>query len=164
MTAIAHSILEQVPWLKVLLAWALAAAVVLLVLALPAYFLFLPLTQRLRADLSRYLALVRERHGQKRLERKDAERELLEQYAQDHLLRHVDATNSRLWARTKTALLQPAHEIQERLAGVTSSMEGFTRALPQVHERLQAITDAMPKDHHQCSRPQPGDWNAARLT
>ena len=50
MAEIVQSIFAQVPWLKVFLAWTLVAAVVVLVLALPACFLFLPLTQRMRAE------------------------------------------------------------------------------------------------------------------
>jgi len=146
MAEFGRSIFAHLPWLKIFLEWALAAAVMLLVLTIPAYFLYRTLTQRLRAELSRYLPFLDKRHEQNRSRREDADRELVAQYAQDHLLRHVDATSSRLWARTKTALLQPTQEIQARLAGVAGSMEVFTRALPQVHERLQAITDAMPKD------------------
>jgi hypothetical protein len=148
MINVAHSILAQVPWLKVFLAWALAVAVVLLVLAIPGYYLFLPLTQRLRTAVSRYLALARERHAQKRTRRDETERDLLARYAQDHLLRHVDATSNRLWARTKASLLQPARDIQARLTVITHRMEEFTKALPQLHERLQGIADAIPKDFH----------------
>lgn len=148
MTEMVHSILAQVPWLKTFLAWALAATIVVLVLALPAYFLFLALSQRLRAELARYVAAVRDRHAKNRAERKQAEQDFVAQFVQDRLLRHIDASSTRFWKRTKTALLQPAKEIQVRLANVIGSMEGFTKALPQVHERLQAITDAIPKDFH----------------
>jgi len=146
MTDIIRSIFAEVPWLKTFIAWAIAALVVVLALALPAYYLFLPLTRRLRAELSRYLSVLREHHAQKITQRKDAEKSFLSQYGQDHLLRHLDATSGRLWARTKIELLKLAHDIQARLASVTGSMEGFTRALPRIHERLQAITDGLPKD------------------
>ena len=146
MTGIVQSIFQQVPWLKVFLTWALAVIVVLLVLALPAYFLFLPLTQRVRTELKRYLSFLQDRHAEKRRLRKEAEEDLVSQYAHDNLLRHVDASSGRLWAHTRATLLQRANEIQERLKGVTGSMEGFSKGLPHIHERLQAITDSLPKD------------------
>ena len=81
MTDAIRSLLAQVPWLKAFIAWAIAALALLLILAVPAYFILLPLAQRLRAQLSRHLNLVRERHSQKRIQRKSEERELVERFA-----------------------------------------------------------------------------------
>jgi hypothetical protein len=141
-----QDIFSAVPWLKVFLAWTLAALVVFLVLTVPAYYLVLPLTQRLRSEISRYLMAVRERHAKQRAERSEADRALLAQYAEDHLLRHLDTMRSKFWARTKAAIIHPAQEIQTRLADVTGKMEGFTKSLPQLHERLQTVIDTLPKD------------------
>src|SRR5438309_4267722 len=112
MSEIVSSIFAQVPWLKVFLAWTLSAAIVWLVVALPAYFLYSQITQRLRGELSTFLRLVREGHVQNREERKSAEALLIAQYTKDHLLRHVDESSSRIWKSIKTRLLQAAHEIQ----------------------------------------------------
>jgi hypothetical protein len=146
MTELIHGVFVQVPWLKTFMIWALAISVVVLVLALPAYYLLLPVTQRLRAAISRHLANAREIHSGRRRQRHEAEREFLEQYANDHLLRHLDATNSRKWARTRAALIKPLNEIQTMLVAATGSMDGFSKALPKLHERIEAITDTMPKD------------------
>jgi hypothetical protein len=144
--AMINDILAQVPWLKPFIAWAIAIGLVILVLLLPMYYIVLPLLQRLRADCAQYLQRLRELHASKREERRKARLARLEEFARDHLLCHLDGTSERLWQRTRAALLQPASEIQARLASTTGSMQSFTKSLPNIHERLQGITDAMPQD------------------
>jgi hypothetical protein len=143
-----YSLFAQVPWLKTFLAWTFALGIVLLVLALPAYYLFLPVFQRLRSELTAYLQRVRDQHQSQRSARKENQQLYLASYGQDHLLRHLDTTSGRLWARTKATLMESAHDIQARLASVTGSIALFTKALPEVHERLQAIIDSMPREFH----------------
>jgi hypothetical protein len=141
-----HYLLNQVPWLWPFVAWALALGVVLAVLTFPAYYLFLPVTQRLRATVSRYLTQIRAHHDANRLRRQNDERQFLTDYAGDHLLRHLDASGDRQWARTGAALGRPLQEIRRMLVAADVSLDGFSRALPKVYERIAAITDAIPKD------------------
>jgi hypothetical protein len=148
MSDLAHTILTQVPWLKTFLAWAFATAVVLAIVAIPAYYLFLPITQRLRAELSQYLNLLRERHRKNAAERSEAQRALIARFAQDQLLRHLDSSSSRLWSRTNATLLQSVHDIQSQLSNVSGRVEEFTNALPELHEGLKAISNSVPKDFH----------------
>jgi hypothetical protein len=146
MTELLHSIFSEAPWLKSFLAWTVACALVVAMCTLPAYYLLLRLTQRLRRELSLHLRRVRDRHAQQRAARSAAEQTYLDQYASDRLLRHLDTTSERLWARTKTTLIEPARDIQRRLASVMSGVAGFTKALPDVHERLRGITDGLARD------------------
>lgn len=89
---------------------------------------------------------MRDRHRRQGLARAEAEREFLASYARDHLLRHLDNSSRGLWVRTATPLLNSAREIRARFEGVSSDITSFTRALPEVLERLQSIPDSFPKE------------------
>jgi len=146
MSEIAHSFFSQVPWLKTFLAWAFGAAVVLAVLAIPAYYLFAPITNRLREDIARYFGLLREQHRRNVTERLDAERNLISRFSEDRLLRQVDMSGDRLWGRTQATLFHLAREIQANLSGVTGRISEFTKALPRLHEGLALVSNSIPKD------------------
>jgi hypothetical protein len=139
MSDLIHDIFAQVPWLKTFLVWALAVGVVVLVLALPAYYLLLPVTQRLRVAISRHLVSRREIHSGRLRQRREAERVFLEQYANDNLFCHLDATSNRKWARTRAALVKPLSEIQRMLAVSAGTLEGFSKALPELHARIERL-------------------------
>jgi hypothetical protein len=144
--AMINDILAQVPWLKPFTAWAIAIALAIVILLFPMYYIILPLLQRLRADCAQYLQRLREHHASKSDGRRKARLERLEEFGRDHLLYHLDGTSERLWRRTRAALLQAASEIQAGLTTTTGSVQSFTKSLPDIHERLQGITDAIPQD------------------
>jgi hypothetical protein len=145
-TDLIHSIFAQVPWLKVFIAWALAVAVVMAALALPAYYILLPVTQRVRAAIARHLIDTVGVHLESRRQRKQAHRDLLSEYAQDHLLRLINESSGRSWARQRVLLLEPIKGIQTGLASGNGNADTFSRPLPDLHDRIRMILEAVPKD------------------
>jgi hypothetical protein len=66
-------VFSSVPWLRPFLAWSLAIALVVLVMLLPAYYLLLPLLEKLRAEMRKYLDRLQQAHAKNRLTRSEAQ-------------------------------------------------------------------------------------------
>src|SRR5207248_9467093 len=140
-----HDLFAQMPWLRIFLQWALASAIVLLVLAAPAYFLFLPIARSIKNSVIAHLKAIQNLHANKRSERQQAFDDFILQFGQDRLLRHLGQA-AKFWAVTKHLITERTTSIQQVLRSISSKLDEFANSLPEVHEQLTKTEAGLPAD------------------
>jgi len=135
MQSLLQGFFDEVPWLKPVLAWCLAALLVFLLLTGPAYLLF-PFVRRLREELRAYREGLRNRHSEARATREASCQKLAEDCQKLHSLRQLTIRNSLLQEMLKP-LLRSFKRLDRTLSRLVRRFGGIGKALPRLEGLLK---------------------------
>src|SRR5205085_10561050 len=87
-------VIREIPWFRPLVAWALAAGVIVLILTGPAYFIFFPVIHRLRTEFGQFLDRATALKKQATEQRQKAIDQAAAEFADDHQLQQLNVSTS----------------------------------------------------------------------
>lgn len=132
-------IFQETPWFRPLLAWVLAAGVIVLILTVPAYFIFFPLIHRLRTEFSHFLDSAVARHQQSTGQRNREINQAAAEFAEDHLLQEVNTSTSTMWSHLMSELSAKLGAASGTVTALFDNVAALRKALPDLSRNLSNL-------------------------
>lgn len=130
-------VLKNVPWLGPFLSWLFAVLVTLLLLAIPAYFLLLPLFRRMRSETGEWAAELGALHRANRDSRRNRWLAAVDQYLNDNGLKRIRAGGSAVRAELASAVSRQVRRLRRKIAELVRLLEDLLNRATMLEEALK---------------------------
>jgi len=132
-------VFREIPWFRPLLAWALAAGIIVLILTGPAYFIFFPLIHRLRTEFGQFLNRLAVQNQRATEQRQKAIDQAAAEFADDHLLQHLDTSTSTMWGHLMSELSAKLGTASGTVGALFDNVAALRKALPDLSHNLSGL-------------------------
>src|SRR5260370_8721463 len=140
MQGVFAGIIREIPWFRPLLAWALAAGVIVSILTVPAYFIFSPLIHRLRTEFGQFLDRVTAWNQQATEQRQKAIDQAAAEFADDHKLQQLNTSTSTMWSHLMSELSAKLGAASGTVGALFENFAALPKPLPAISRNLSALS------------------------
>lgn len=128
---------REVPWLLPVLAWLGGIILVLLILAIPAYFVFWPFFQRARTQLASFIDRLVEKLKTIRTERANRLDSAADEFLADGGLRRLKTEAAGHWSAMTTTLSGTLRRLRKPVKKASSSLQDLIKAVSTLEKQVQ---------------------------
>jgi hypothetical protein len=132
-------VFREIPWFRPLLAWALATGIIVLILTGPAYFIFFPIIHRLRTEFGQFLNRLAVQNQRATEQRQRAIDQAAAEFADDHLLQHLDTSTSTMWSHLMSELSAKLGTASGTVGALFDNVAALRKALPDLSHNLSGL-------------------------
>src|SRR5712691_5381478 len=131
-----HLLFEQAQGLKAIAVWCFWLLVILVLLALPAYFMLLPVVERIRKEMTEYLARLKIRHMETRTGREQCLEKLANDFRNDLCLRLLNDAIRGLFHSALQQLRKNLTQLRHKLDKNTQALAKLKGPISNLHGDL----------------------------
>ncbi|PYU01251.1 MAG: hypothetical protein DMG38_04340 [Acidobacteria bacterium] len=143
MESLSNVVSQHIPWFWGVLAWSLAILGLLAIAAIPAYFLFYPISTNVRRGVASYLSRLVSRQSAARDRRRRAVEALIEDFKDNAGITYVSERLTRLDA-VLVSFSKITKKLKPQLARVSDLQRAFERASNKLTEAALKAAPAFP--------------------
>lgn len=128
---------REVPWLFPVLAWLGSIILVILILAIPAYFIFLPFFQRARAQLASFIDRLLGKFKAIRTDRENRLDSAADEFLNDGGLRRLKTEAAGHWTALTRGLLRTLRRLRKPLSNASNSLRDLSKRVSTLEKQVQ---------------------------
>ncbi|MBI4428092.1 MAG: hypothetical protein HY562_03125 [Ignavibacteriales bacterium] len=154
---------REVPWLLPMLAWVGGIILVILILAIPAYFVFWPFFQRARAQLASFIDRLVEKFKTIRTERANRLDSAADEFLTDGGLRRLKTEAAGHWTALTIGLSRTLRRLHKPLRKASNSLHDLTKRVSTLEKQVQKSEVAKLQDLTVLPDPQELSESVAKI-
>lgn len=128
---------REVPWLFPVLAWLGSIILVILILAIPAYFIFLPFFQRARAQLASFIDRLLGKFKAIRTDRANRLDSAADEFLNDGGLCRLKTEAAGHWTALTRGLLRTLRRLRKPLSNASTSLRNLAKKTLDLEEQVR---------------------------
>jgi uncharacterized protein YukE len=132
----ADFLFQEVPWLRAVLAWSIAVLAVLLILTIPAYFIFWPFFQRAARQLAKYLEDLAKRLEENRSKRAERLTHAADEFLKDGGLWQFKSDGEGRWSAFVHRLVRVLKRLRKPVGKTAGSLAKLYNEVSALQQKL----------------------------
>ena len=132
----ADFLFQEVPWLRAVLAWSIAVLAVLLILIIPAYFIFWPFFQRAARQLAKYLEDLTKRLEENRSTRAERLTRAVDEFLKDGGLWRLKSDGEGRWSEFTREVVGVLKKLRKPVGKTARSLAKLYKEVSALQQEL----------------------------